>query len=212
MLLYRLVRFITFPVFWIVLRLRNSDNPGLFYEKIGRPTRDRPKGNLVWIHCHNLSESRNTIQEIINDFSNRIILLTYNNADGYVKFESNIICQFAPIDSYLTVRRFLQFWEPMIAIRIGSELRPNQLALLKKMNIPSFLLNGEVSNKSYKRWKWARRLARKTMRNLTFVWALDNMQTLRLANMGARDIKSQEQVPGNNKIREILYGIKQWAR
>lgn len=213
MFLYRLIRFITFPFCWLTLRLRNKDAPWIFHEKMGRPTDDRPKGDVIWIHCDSIVESKAAIRELMANMPNKTILLTCNANDAPdVHYDANVIRQYAPADMYMAVRRFLQFWEPAAAIRLGSELRPNQLALLKKNNIPSFLINGEISGRSYRRWKRARRLARRVMRCFTFVWALDNKQTLRLANMGARDIKSQELLTGGNKIREILYEIKQYTK
>jgi 3-deoxy-D-manno-octulosonic-acid transferase len=200
----------TFPFYWIAIRFRNKNQKSVFYERFGHPTEDRPKGDLVWVHCDNLAESVGIVKNIANNMQNKIILLTYNSKppEGKIYYGGSVICQYAPVDAYLAVRRFLNFWEPSFAIRIGSELKPNQLARLKKMNVPSFLINGQLSNKSYRRWKLIKRFAKKVVRNFTFIWAMDNLQTLRFANLGAHDIKSMELVIGTNKMKEILYNIR----
>ncbi|MDR3208926.1 MAG: hypothetical protein LBT45_03710 [Rickettsiales bacterium] len=209
MLFYRIIRFITFPFLWTWLKIKSKENKARFHEKIGLPTEDRPKGEIVWVHCNDFAEAGDIMRCVSGAMPHKI-LLTYNKRQGGGN-EYGAICQFAPIDTYMAVRNFLHFWEPALALRIGSELRPYQLHLLKKNNIPSFLINGRVSGKSYRRWKWAKRFARKIVRNFTFVWAVDNKQVLRLANMGARDIESQELIYGNNKIKEILQKIRRMA-
>jgi 3-deoxy-D-manno-octulosonic-acid transferase len=208
MFFYGIIRFFTFPFLWAWLKIKGRDNKAKFHEKLGMPTEDRPKGEIIWVHCHDFAESAEILRGVANNMTHKI-LLTYNKRQGAGGSDYGAICQFAPIDTYLAVRNFLRFWEPALAVRIGSELRPRQLRMLKKNGIPSFLIDGKVSGKSYRRWKWAKRFARKIVRDFTFVWAADNKQVLRLANLGARDIESQELVYGGNKIKEILHRIRQ---
>ena len=210
MILYRIFRCITFPIRRMLLKIRLKDNESVLDEKLGRPTEDRPKGGLIWVHCNDAAESGEVVRAIQSVMPGKAILLTYNvgpaTAWGHAP---GAIRQFAPIDNHLVVRNFIRFWEPSAAVYIGAELRPIQLALLKKNDIPSFLVDGHIPDKSYRRWKWAKRLARKTMRNFNFVWAVDNVQTLRLANLGACDVKSQELIPALTRMREIIYCIRQ---
>ncbi|MDR1071735.1 MAG: hypothetical protein LBL21_03785 [Rickettsiales bacterium] len=209
MLFYRIIRFVTFPFLWAWLKIKSRDNKAKFLEKIGMPTEDRPKGEIIWVHCHDFAESSEILRCMPGGMPHKV-LLTYNKRHGGGN-DYGAICQFAPIDTHMAVRNFLRFWEPALAIRIGSELRPYQLHLLKKNNIPSFLIGGQMSDKSYRRWKLARRFARKIVRDFTFVWAADNRQVLLLANLGARDIESQDLIYGGSKTKEILHKIRQMA-
>lgn len=210
MLLYRFYRMITFPFRWARLKFW-GDGDVAFYEKMGSPTENRPKGDLVWVHCDDFSEAGDVLKGVVANMPDRVVLLTYNTRQSADRFDNipGVICQFAPLDNAVTVRKFLRFWEPTVAIYTGAELRPIQLAQLKKLEIPSFLVNGHLSDKSYRWRKLMKRLARKTMRNFKFVWAVDNMQTLRLANLGANDVKSQELIQGPGKMREIILKIRQ---
>ncbi|MDR1027109.1 MAG: hypothetical protein LBL46_01695, partial [Rickettsiales bacterium] len=139
------------------------------------------------------------------------ITYIFDDIEGRGEQRQNVVIQRAPIDTYRAARNFLRFWEPSAAMRFGSELCPNTLARLKKMEIPSFLVNAQLSDRAYRRWKLIRRFARKITRNLTFVWAADNLQTLRFANLGAKDIMSQD-LPGAGKPREILSRIRQMMK
>jgi len=85
MLPYRLVRLITFPFYWLVLKLRYRDQSTVFYEKMGRPTENRPKGELVWVHCDNFFESGEVVRGLAQSMPGKAILLTYNtnSASGH---------------------------------------------------------------------------------------------------------------------------------
>jgi len=212
MFLYRLARFLISPFYWLSLRIRNRHQLHIFHEKMGRPTEGRPKGDLIWIHVDDVAASIGVIRSIISNLSGATILLTHNKP--LKKPFYGAICQQAPIDQYLAIKRFLNFWEPLYALRLGAELRPNQLARLKKMKIPSFLINADISDWHYRLMRLAGWLFKKTVRNLTFIWALDNRRTLRFANLGAHDIKPMDQIHGNNPIREIMQKIKttDWSK
>ena len=211
MWIYRFIRFITFPLYWAALKIRSRENRAVFHEKMGRPTEDRPKGDLVWVRVNNFGESVDLVRNIQSSMPGKAVLLTYNARDAEVRnfYGAGVICQSAPIDAYLPVRNFLRFWEPSFAIGRGFEPRPYQSLMLKKFGILDFLVDGRVSDKKYRRWKWAGRMLRKIMGNFTFVWAVDNEQTLKLANLGAINVENQELIPGGNKMKEILTRIKQ---
>ena len=200
--MYRIIRFLIFPVFWIVYKLRFKETPGDFYEKIGRPTRDRPNGDIIWIHSDKRTEAVEIIRSVMNAIPHARILQTYNIPDG--PSINNVIGQLSPLDSPIVVKQFLQFWEPLMAITTGSEIRPIQLYTLKKYNIPSFLINAQMPKPTYRHWKWIRYFARKTISNLTFVWARDNEQTLRFANLGASYIESESIMEEQTYLSEII--------
>ena len=211
MFFYRIFRFFTFPIFWIVLKIRYKDAPSIFNEKIGRPTQDRPNGRIVWLHAYYSSDAADALDEIIRVIPRTRVIVTYVKPTSDTTCTANAIYQYAPIDSRFVVRKFLKFWEPFAAIRIASEIRPMQLYALKKFDIPSFLIHGEMSKKSYRLWKLARRFANKLIGKFTFVWAVNNEQTLRLANLGAVHIKSEDGFRRETKLAEILTKINQMS-
>jgi 3-deoxy-D-manno-octulosonic-acid transferase len=169
---------------------------------MGYPTHDRPKGNIVWLHCHDITEASG----IIGYMSDKTVLLTYIKKSRDMFFGPNVICQYAPIDNVITINKFLKFWEPSFAINVRLELRPNHITIVHKLNIPIYLINGSISEKSYRRWKILILLTRNFMPKFTFVWATNNKQTLRMANLGAHDISSQESSHG--RIGEILQKLE----
>ena len=63
-----------------------------------------------------------------------------------------VIHQYHPLDAPAWVDRFLDHWEPDLAIRVESELWPNILMRLKRRDIPCLLLNARISPKSQRNW------------------------------------------------------------
>jgi len=204
MLIYRILRLLTFPIFWIVYKLRFKETPGNLYEKLGRPTEGRPNGEIIWVHSDKSSDADEIIRAVLSELPRAKILQTYNVMNGGNNYGSSVIGQLSPLDSPIIVKNFLKFWEPSLAIRTGSEIRPTQLYALKKYGIPSFLVNAKIQKKSYRRWKLIRCFARRTIGNLTFIWAINNKHALRFANLGANFIESEALMPRHSYLAEII--------
>ena len=66
-----------------------------------------------------------------------------------------VIHQFVPLDMPQFVARFLDHWRPDLALFVESELWPNLIVASAKRNIPLILVNGRVSERSYRRWRLA---------------------------------------------------------
>lgn len=61
--------------------------------------------------------------------------------------------QFIPIDNPIFTTRFVKYWHPDVALWFESEFWPGMLSSIKRKNIPLILINGRISNKSFKRWQ-----------------------------------------------------------
>ena len=60
--------------------------------------------------------------------------------------------QYAPLDSPLFVRRFLSHWRPDAALVAESANWPNMIVELKRSGSPLAMVNGRISERSYRRW------------------------------------------------------------
>jgi 3-deoxy-D-manno-octulosonic-acid transferase len=64
-----------------------------------------------------------------------------------------VIHQFIPLDVPGYVTRFLDHWRPSLALFIESDLWPNLIMASWQRGIPLILINGRLSERSYKRWR-----------------------------------------------------------
>jgi 3-deoxy-D-manno-octulosonic-acid transferase len=129
-------------------------------ERIGKANVARPDKALVWVHAVSVGEAVAAlalIQAILRKYPEVCVLLTTTTVSSFKvikdRLPKNAIHQFCPVDTPQAVSRFLNHWQPDIAIWIESELWPNLLHETQKRGIPSILLNGRISVKSYTNWQ-----------------------------------------------------------
>lgn len=130
-----------------------------FNERIGRPSMKRPEGKLVWLHGASVGESVSMlplIQRILDTYPDAHVMVTtgtVTSADVMQKrLPDRAFHQFIPIDNPIFTTRFVKHWQPDVALWFESELWPAVLSSIKRKNIPLILINGRISNKSFKRW------------------------------------------------------------
>ncbi len=132
-------------------------------ERFGIPSEKRPDGKLIWIHSVSVGETLSVIpiiEEIKREAPNVSVLLTTTTLTAAQQIEKRlgdkVIHQFIPFDIFMWVRRFIKFWKPSAVIFVESELWPNTLYYLHEKDIPTYLFNVRVSDKSLRRMFFVR--------------------------------------------------------
>ncbi len=67
----------------------------------------------------------------------------------------DVIHQFVTLDVPRFVKRFLDHWQPDLALFVESELWPNLIMTTAARGIPLILVNGRISERSFNRWRRA---------------------------------------------------------
>lgn len=164
------------------------------YGKTNLPKIDKP---LIWIHAASMGEVQSIlpfIKRINQQYPNIYILLTTvttSSAKHFAKeLPEKVIHQYAPLDTILAVNKFLKHWQPQAAFFVDSELWPNMMSLLKKQKIPAILLNGRISDKSFKRWKRFNKSCKEILSAFTYVFAKSDEDARRFSELQAPDVIS----------------------
>jgi len=131
--------FILSPIIVIIRLLQKKEDPSRFREKLGFFSKKKAKGNLIWFHGASVGEILSVVPLIEKlEKNNKIkqILVTSNTLSSS-KILSKLklkktIHQFFPIDTNYNANKFLEYWDPSIAIFIDSEIWPNMLTNIKK--------------------------------------------------------------------------------
>ena len=131
-----------------------------FNERIGRPKLARPEGKLFWLHGASVGESVSMlplINKILETYPDAHVMVTtgtVTSADVMQKrLPERAFHQFIPIDNPIFTTRFVKYWHPDVALWFESEFWPAVLTSIKRKNIPLILINGRISNKTFKRWQ-----------------------------------------------------------
>ena len=127
---------------------------------LGRASIPRPEKALLWVHAVSVGEAvaaLTIIQAILKKYPEVHVLLTTTTVSSAKVIEKrlpkNTIHQFCPVDTPQAVRRFLEHWQPDLAIWVESELWPNLIHETQEKGIPTILLNGRMSLKSFSNWQ-----------------------------------------------------------
>jgi 3-deoxy-D-manno-octulosonic-acid transferase len=159
--LYRLLWGLGRPFIPLVFRSRlrrGKEHRDRLEERRGHASRERPHGPLVWIHCASVGELISVIPLMERIRSREIDVLATSGtvtaaALAAQRMPAGVIHQFAPVDSPHYVRRFLGHWKPDLALLVESDLWPNYILETSKRSVPLILVNGRMSEHSYRRWR-----------------------------------------------------------
>ncbi len=139
---------------------KGKEDINRFNERVGRPKMPRPEGKLFWLHGASVGESVsmlpliNRILETYPDAHVMVTTGTVTSADVMQKrLPERAFHQFIPIDNPIFTTRFVKHWRPDVALWFESEFWPAVLSSIKRKNIPLILINGRISNKTFKRWQ-----------------------------------------------------------
>jgi 3-deoxy-D-manno-octulosonic-acid transferase len=104
--------------------------------------------------------------------------------------------RFVPLDVPRWIARFLDHWQPSAACFVESEIWPNTLAAAANRDIPLALLNGRLSERSYRQWCRVRGFARRLFGAFTLIWARSQPDAARFTALGGLSVSA----PGDLKF------------
>jgi 3-deoxy-D-manno-octulosonic-acid transferase len=198
--LYRVVTTLGHPLirFYLSRRLAaGKEDPARFGERLGLAGKPRPHGKLVWIHAASVGESLSMqplLERLMADFSNWNILLTTGTVTSATlmaeRLPGGVIHQYVPVDRSAYVTKFLNHWRPDLALWAESEFWPNLISRSAARNLPMILINGRISNNSYRNWRRFAGLIRRLLGAFSLCLGQTNIDAARLSDLGAKNAKS----------------------
>jgi 3-deoxy-D-manno-octulosonic-acid transferase len=96
--------------------------------------------------------------------------------------------QYAPLDSPLFVRRFINRWRPDATLVAESELWPNMIVELKRSKSRLAMVNGRISERSFRRWGRAPRFIAALLTEFDVCLARSEADGDRLSALGALNV------------------------
>ena len=227
-LLINLVLLIS-PLIIILRLIKKKEHPIRFKEKFCFFPIKRGNGKLVWFHGSSVGEILSIIplvEKLEKNKSIKKILITSSTLSSskvLTKFKlKKTVHQFFPIDANFLTKKFLDYWNPAIAIFVESEIWPNMLINVKKKSIPLVLLNARISKESYKKWKLISLLSKFLFESFDISFP-QNYETKKylnslgvkkikfLGNLKFSESKTQKNSALNKNIEKIFKSRKIWC-
>jgi 3-deoxy-D-manno-octulosonic-acid transferase len=101
------------------------------------------------------------------------------------RLPAGVIHQFAPLDAPRYAARFLDHWRPDLAMFVESDLWPNLILSAAARAIPLIVVNGRVSERSFRRWRRAPRTIAAILKRFDLCLAQSKIDADRYAALGA---------------------------
>lgn len=165
-----------------------------FNERIGKPSMKRPEGKLIWFHGASVGESLSMlplINKLLENYPDAHIMVTTGTVTSAEvmgkRLPERAFHQYIPIDNPKFVTRFIKHWHPDLVLWFESDLWPALLSGIKRKNIPLILVNGRISNKSFKRWQQFDFISKELLGCFTYCLGQSEEDAYRLRVLGAKD-------------------------
>ena len=161
----------------------------------------------VWIHAASVGELMSIIPIIRKLEKNKkiknILLSTSTTSSAKIfnklklKKTSHV---YFPLDNNYIVKRFINYWQPELAIFIDSEIWPNMFNNLRIKNIPIIIMNARITQRSFNRWQIFPKFSKQVFGKISLALP-QNLETLKYLKLfKVKDIR----IAGNLKY----YGQK----
>jgi 3-deoxy-D-manno-octulosonic-acid transferase len=138
---------------------RGKEHRQRFGERRGEARIERPPGPLVWLHGASVGEIMSVLPliECIRARDINMLVTSGTVSSGGLaeqRLPREVIHQFVPLDVPRFVRRFLEHWQPDLALFVESDLWPNIMIETSRRGVPMILVNGRLSENSFRRWNY----------------------------------------------------------
>ncbi|HEY5566224.1 MAG TPA: glycosyltransferase N-terminal domain-containing protein [Gammaproteobacteria bacterium] len=198
-LFYVLVLSLASP--WILYRLASGRTWKLVPQRLGIGLDGEPRGCL-WLHGSSVGEVsllRPLVAMLERDLPQlELVISSYTQtglAAARASYPQHRVVVF-PLDFSFVVRRFLRKLEPRLVVIVESELWPNFLAVTRRHGIPTAVINGKMSQKSFGIHRRTRLIAR-GLSSLSVLAVQTDEHARRFGDLGVA--KEAIRVTGNMK-------------
>ena len=184
------------PLIILYRLFKKKEHLSRFKEKFCYFSKKRIRGKLIWFHGASVGELQSIVPLLEKFEKNKEIqqiLITSNTLSSSRIVEKikikKIVHQFFPVDTNLLSNKFLNYWKPSAAFFIDSEIWPNMLHNLQEKNIPTLLLNGRITKKTFSKWSLIPNFSKKNFSKFNLCFPSSKQSKKFLSKLGVNKIK-----------------------
>ena len=204
-LFYILAAIIYLPVFlW-----RRKFHPG-FSSRLGRLPKGLNLGQPIWIHAVSVGEAKavkGLFEELKKKYPGRNFVIstvtpTGNKIARGIAGDKDLVT-YLPLDLSFIVRRVLNKVKPCLFILAETEIWPNLIQCLYQKRIPVLVVNGRISDASFKGYRLAAFLLKAILNKISLFCAQTQRDADRLICLGV--LRDKIRITGNMKFDAHTY-------
>lgn len=164
-----------------------------FRERLGQlPDLANAARPRIWIHCVSVGETqaaRPLVTALRHRFPSHSLLVSTTTLTGQrlardvFRNEAEAVFYF-PFDWAWTTRRALRKLDPAAVLLMETELWPRVLHECRKRHVPLSIVNGRISDTSFRRYKWIRTFIARVVNNLDLALMQSEQDAERIRQLG----------------------------
>ncbi len=169
-------------------------------------------GEQIWVHAVSVGEMLVALRFVeewrVNEADARFVLST-NTSTGHAlaqeRKDSRDVLIYYPVDFPLYVRRALTLIQPRALILVENEMWPNMVRTSHRRKIPVYLINGRISDRSFRGYMKARWFVSRMLPlvKTLYVQSADDSQRLALLGAPAESLREVGSVKYDNASTEV---------
>jgi len=203
-ILYELI-FIIFAIAYLpYLLVKRKLHRGLF-QRLGFLPSQLKIGRPIWIHAVSVGEARvaeslvKSLREIYpeKNFAISTITLTGNRIVRNFQKEGDFVF-YLPLDLSFITRKVIRRLKPGLCIIAETEIWPNLITNLFKMNVPIILINARISDRSFLGYRIIKPLIKPILNKINLFCVQSPTDAQRLLDLGVESKKIE--ITGNMKF------------
>jgi len=183
-----------------------------FYERIKQSAGYMPDSLMkkiegrraIWVHAASVGEIVATsplVKEIKREFPDAVVVVSVVTATGHAMAE-RIIPEaegiiFFPLDLPVLTRRILQSIKPISILLVETEIWPNFLRIAEELKIPVMMVNGRISDRSMKRYRYIKSFTHEMLSSIARFCMQSKFDADYIEQLGAKE--ENVTVTGNMK-------------
>lgn len=157
-----------------------------------------PAGSVIWVHAVSLGEVvavTPLVKSLHARYPGRPLVVSTVTETGREAVEQRLAGMaahcYAPLDYPWAVARLIDHLQPGLYLFVETELWPNLLTGLAARGVPTVMLNGRISTRSFARQQWpvVRSIYRFILRRLSLCLMQSDRDAQRIISLGAEPQK-----------------------
>ena len=190
-LIYCALLVVAFP--WLAWqRMRHGKYRAGFAAKfLGRVTRREGRNRCVWFHAVSVGEVMllgRLIQEWREEHPDWDVVITSTTSTGFELAQrryADCLVSYAPLDFSWSVAEAFRRWRPDLLVLAELEIWPNLLGAAKERRTPVAIVNGRLSEKSFRGYRRVRPLVARWLGSIDWIGCQTTEYAERFRALGA---------------------------
>ena len=160
-------------------------------ERFGAAARKNLQKKCIWLHAVSVGEvnaAKTVVEQLERKFPDFEIIITTTTDTGFARanaiFAPRLQVFYFPFDISWIISRAFSRIQPSLCLLMELEVWPNFVRTAGKSNVPVVVVNGRISEKSFRAYKLIKPVAKRIFKHVTLILAQTDQYAERFAQIG----------------------------